>query len=224
MASSGVHRPSAGPSLGRRSFLGALGATVLAACTGGNGDGTSAATTLPLVDVGADPFTLGVASGDPLAGSVILWTRLVDGDLPGEGVPVGWTIAADESLDDVVGSGTVMADGALGHAVHVEATDLEPDTTYWYRFAVGDFESPVGRTRTLPPPDSSPESLRFAVASCADYQQGWFTPYPHLADEDLAFVFFLGDYIYEEPAIGLPTEVREHEGGETVTLADYRQR
>ena len=213
---------------GRRTFLGLMGATVLAACAGddGGGDGTSPTTARALVDLPADPFTLGVASGDPRPESVILWTRLVpEGEpLGDEGVPVAWELGTDEALGDVVASGTVLATVGLGHSIHVEAGDLDPDTTYWYRFEVGNFESPVGRTRTLPPTDSSPDRLRFATASCAEYQQGFFTPYPHLADEDVDLVLFLGDYIYEEPSLGLPDDVRAHEGGEPMTVPEYRAR
>ena len=228
MTTSGGNPPESSWAPGRRTFLGLMGATVLAACAGDDGGGeTSGPTTTPsLVDLPADPFTLGVASGDPLEDSVILWTRLVpEGeDLGEEPVAVAWEIAADEQIDDVVASGTVVAAADLGHSVHVDATGLDPDTDYWYRFRVANFDSTVGRTHTLPAVDSSPDRFRFGVATCAEYQQGYFTAYPHLADEDVDLVFFLGDYIYEEPALNLPDDVRAHEGGEPTTVPEYRSR
>ena len=78
----------------------------------------------------SDPFTLGVASGDPLADSVILWTRLLPADpLPDTDIEVTWEIARDAEFADVVGSGTALAVAALGHSVHVDATGLEPDAS-----------------------------------------------------------------------------------------------
>ena len=101
------------------------------------------------------PFTLGVASGDPLPDAVILWTRLAPEPLAGGGmpdvdVPVAWEIGMDEALTDVVASGTAIARPTLAHSVHVDATDLEPDTWYWYRFRVGEHTSPVGRDHPVP--------------------------------------------------------------------------
>jgi hypothetical protein len=75
---------------------------------------------------------------------------------------------------------------------------LEPSTYYWYRFKAGDEISPVGRTKTPPPYGAPLSSLKFAFASCADYQEGYFPAYRAIAEEeDLDIVFHLGDYIYE---------------------------
>src|SRR5438876_333838 len=102
-----------------------------------------------------DPFTLGVASGDPLPDGVVLWTRLAPDPLAGGGmamapVDVDWRVARDEAMTDVVRSGTYGATADLAHSVHVEVSGLEPDRVYWYRFRAGGAESPVGRTRTAP--------------------------------------------------------------------------
>ena len=108
-------------------------------------------------------FALGVASGDPLPDSVILWTRLVTdpqadgGGLPDQPLPVRWEVAADAEFTDVVASGDAVAEPALAHSVHVDASGLEPGTWYWYRFAVGERLSPVGRTRTAPAAGDDPE-------------------------------------------------------------------
>jgi len=175
-----------------------------------------------------DPFTLGVASGDPLPDAVLLWTRLAMDPLKGGGmgtapVDVQWTIARDEAMNDIVRTGKVSAIAELAHSVHVDVTDLEPDRGYWYRFRAGDRESPIGRTRTAPALVSSPQSLKFAFASCQNYTQGYYTAHAALAREDLNAVVFLGDYIYEGDARG--DRVRDYpRRGWAFTLADYRDR
>ena len=170
-------------------------------------------------------FTIGVASGDPLPNSVILWTRLVSdtldptGGIPAEPVPVAWEVATDEKFDSVVASGFEVAEPALGHSVHADASDLLPDTWYWYRFSVGDAQSPVARTRTMPADDATPDKLSLAFASCQEFNSGTYAAYGAMADDELDLVIFLGDYIYEvggglmEPKV--PQRVTE-------TLDDYR--
>jgi len=175
-----------------------------------------------------DPFTLGVASGDPDSTGVVLWTRLAprpldpDGGMPGGRVPVEWTVADDEGMRSVVQHGTATASPLLGHTVHVEVDGLEPDRWYWYRFRAGDAESPVGRTRTLPQPGAAPQQLRFAFASCQHFEAGLFTAYQQMAQDNLDLVCFLGDYIYEGP--GREGGVRRHVGPKLTTVDDYRVR
>jgi alkaline phosphatase D len=176
----------------------------------------------------ADPFSLGVASGDPSDTGVVLWTRLAPvplepgGGLPPEAIEVQWEVASDEAMRHVVRRGVAAATPQLGHSVHVEADGLEPDRWYWYRFRAGDAESRVGRTRTLPGPASMPDSLRFAFASCQHYEHGLFTAYEAMARDELDMVVHLGDYIYEYG--GVEGKVRRHAGGEITTLDDYRIR
>lgn len=175
----------------------------------------------------AYPFTLGVASGEPFPDSVVLWTRLAPDPLNGGGmisanVPVQWHIADNENMRRVIHSGTVMATPELGHSVHVEVEGLRPDRWYWYQFKVADEVSPIGRTRTAPGSGYRIDSFRFAFASCQDWQNGYFTAYKHMAEEDLDLVVHLGDYIYEYgPQPGGP---RQHNSPEIVTLSDYRNR
>jgi alkaline phosphatase D len=223
--------------LSRRRFLAALAASaVVGACSdsngGGSGGGSASArrstdTTGPLPRLDGPAFTLGVASGDPTPDSVILWTRLatdpVDGGgMPDADLPVVWELAGDERISDVVASGVATASPRLGHSVHVDAQGLDPARTYWYRFRVGDEESPVGRTRTAPAEDATPERLRFGFASCSHWQDGYWTAYPHLAEEDLDLVVFLGDYIYEgDPD---PEAVRVHNSPRVMDLEGYRNR
>jgi alkaline phosphatase D len=176
----------------------------------------------------ADPFSLGVASGDPDHLGVVLWTRLApkpldpDGGMDAGPVPVQWEVAEDEGMRQVVQGGTVTATPLLGHSVHVEVTGLNPDRWYWYRFRAGGADSPVGRTRTLPAPGAMPERLRFAFASCQHYEAGLYTAYAQMANDDLDLVIHLGDYIYEGP--GRDNGVRKHVGPKLATLADYRRR
>lgn len=195
--------------------------------TGGTGGETTGETTgTPLPALSGPPFTLGVASGDPLSDRVILWTRLAPDPLAGGGMPeiaypVRWEIAADPEFAEIVGSGEALAEPTFGHALHVDAEGLQPDTWYWYRFTVGEHQSPVGRARTLPAEGSQPERLRFASASCQRYTTGYYTAYAHLAAEELDLVLFLGDYIYENGDTG---PVRSHQGEECRALVDYRNR
>src|SRR4029453_2810338 len=81
--------------------------------------------------------------------------------------------------------GTVLAQPARAHTVHVEVDGLEPARTWWYRFRAAGVLSPVGRTRTLPAPGASLGRLALAVVSCQHYEHGYYTPYQHLAQEDL---------------------------------------
>lgn len=175
----------------------------------------------------AYPFTLGVASGSPRADGIVLWTRLAPEPLAGGGMPstsveLNWELARDESFRNIVRTGTATATPELGHSVHVEVTDLEPAHWYWYRFTAGDAVSPAGRTRTAPAPDVALERLRFAFASCQQYEQGYYAAHRHLAAEDLDLIVFLGDYIYES-SWGR-NHVRKHDSGEPYTLSEYRNR
>ena len=175
-----------------------------------------------------DPFTLGVASGYPRPGSVTLWTRLAPvGAAPGGGmapevVPVAWEIARDEAMKNVAASGTAYAAPEWAHAVHVEPAGLQPNRPYWYRFRAGEAQSPVGRTRTAPGPQSKPARLRFAFASCQQYEQGYYGAYRHMAADQPDLVLHLGDYIYES-SWGRD-HVRKHNTPEAVALDDYRAR
>jgi alkaline phosphatase D len=175
-----------------------------------------------------DPFKLGVASGDPSADGFVLWTRLalrpleIGGGMGSRAVNVLWEVAEDDRFSKIVRSGDAVALPELAHSVHVELAGLAPERPYWYRFRVGDFQSDPGRTRTAPTPGAATPRLRFGVASCSSYQDGYFTAYEHLLREDIDLLFHLGDYIYEgaSPA----TKLRKHLGPECTTLDGYRQR
>jgi alkaline phosphatase D len=180
------------------------------------------------------PFLLGIASGDPLPDSVILWTRLVRDahdarSMPARPVEVAWQVAHDERFRRVVRAGVAAARPELAHSVHVNACGLEPGREYFYRFRAAGRISPVGRTRTAPAPWADPARLRLGIVNCQDFQNGYWPAYWGLADEDLDVVFHLGDYIYEyDPHSRFPD--RNHTAPDTpgldqlLTLDDYRNR
>jgi alkaline phosphatase D len=174
----------------------------------------------------SDPFTLGVASGDPASDGVVLWTRLAPEPLNGGGisepVDVTWEVGDDAGMRKIVRQGRVTAAPAAAHSVHVEVEGLDPDRWYWYRFHAADATSPIGRTKTLPRGGADVNRLRFAFASCQHYETGFFTAHRHMSTEDLDLVFHLGDYIYEGP--GRDNQVRRHHGPELTTLQHYRER
>jgi len=183
----------------------------------------------PIFD--AYPFALGVASGDPAPDGVVLWTRLAPAPLEGGGMPmadveVDWEIARDPRFQSIAQRGTAIARPEIGHSVHVEVEGLEPSRDYWYRFRAGDEVSRVGRTKTAPPAGAAVDRLRFAVCGCNNYEQGWFTAFRRIAEEQFDFVFHTGDYIYEARATGGRSDaaVRQHNGREPYTLVDYRNR
>lgn len=236
--------------LHRRRFLGLLaagtGAAVLGACSSSGSDGATAtssattagkattttattSTTAPAADgIDSDPFLLGVASGDPLPTSVILWTKLatelVDpsgrGGMGTKDHAVRWEVAADKAFTSVVASGVEPAAAEFGHSVHVDVQDLEPDTWYWYRFTIGSYTSPVARTRTTPATTAKVDQLKLAFASCQLRTAGHWTAYDHLVDDEPDVVFFLGDYIYEYP--GGEGDLKLPLDDEPQSLADYR--
>ncbi|MFE5571295.1 alkaline phosphatase D family protein [Amycolatopsis japonica] len=222
--------PSLPHPLSRRRFLG-YGSAGAAAVLLGTG-AWNAAGAMPLARGAGDPFTLGVASGDPLPGGVVLWTRLAPkpyeadgfGGMPRTPVRVEYEVSLDERFRAVVRRGSVVATPELGHSVHPEVHGLAPDHEYFYRFRTGGVISPVGRTRTAPVAWSSPRELNFAFASCQNWEAGHFTAYDHMAAEDLDLVVHLGDYLYESgvTGVGRGTPVGSQFKGETFDLARYR--
>lgn len=192
--------PSADTS--RREFLAAVGGvTALAALAQVPGAGTAVAAPRPWGR--KYPFTMSIASGDPTPRGVVLWTRLApepftaDGGMPSRPVPVEWQVARDPRMRDVVRAGTAVALPQLAHSVHVEVDGLEPDRVYYYRFRHGGDVTEIGRTRTAPERRARVQDLSFAFASCQRWSDGFYSPYWHMAKEDLDFVVHLGDYIYE---------------------------
>ena len=216
------------PLLSRRRAL-QLGAVAGAGLAGVAVSGPAAAAP------GRPAFGHGVASGDPLPGSVILWTRVTPTPeaVPGSGVgpvvSVTWEVATDETFRAIVGRGSARTGPDRDHTVKVDVGGLAPATAYWYRFRCQGVVSPVGRTRTTPAPGAAVSRLRMAVVSCANWQAGYFSAYRHLAARgDLDLVLHLGDYLYEYAPGEYQARavvVRPHDPPEEMTvLADYRRR
>ena len=210
----------------RRVFLQGAGAAGL----------TAAAGRLTAQTIKHNPFGLGVASGSPAVDGFVLWTRLI---APAAGEPlsnapilVRWELAGDAGFRRIVQRGSTLAEPAFAHSVHVEISGLAGTTGrsssmtgaaphYWYRFMTGSAVSATGRTRTLPP-RSSDAPLKLALASCQNYEHGYFSAYRHLAREELDLVLFVGDYIYEYGMT--PNRVRQHNSATCLTVDDYRAR
>lgn len=198
--------------------------------------GTVAVSALPLAACGGDggpntnvqvSYAHGVASGDPLADRVILWTRITSSSK--DDVEVGWSIAEDSGFTKVVASGVVTTGAAKDYTVKVDATGLAPNRSYYYRFRAHEVDSPVGRTKTLP--TGSVTQARFAVFSCSNYPAGYFNVYAEAAKlDDVDVALHLGDYIYEYAASGYASSDAAAMGrtsqpaNEIVTLSDYRRR
>ncbi|MCA0399767.1 MAG: alkaline phosphatase D family protein [Proteobacteria bacterium] len=184
----------------------------------------------------ADPFSLGVASGDPAADGFVIWTRLAPaplktaGGMPPVAVEVAWELAADEAFLKPVRSGKAIAKPAMAHAIHVEIGGLETGREYFYRFSIEGIRSPVGRAKTFPVP-SAAASIRFVSAGCQRYEDGFFTAWRAIAQERPDFVAHYGDYIYEYKAIkpdaSRPVPIARDMPGmpeKCLTLNDFRQR
>ncbi len=183
------------------------------------------------------PFQLGVASGDPSPDGFVIWTRLapepfeIGYGMPMAPVAVDWEVGDAANMKTIVAKGSTIAPPELGHAVHVEVAGLQPNRDYWYRFTVGRERSAVGRARTTPALGATLDRVRFAVSGCQNYEQGFYTAYRRLAEDNPDFVFCYGDYIYEgrasrvyNSAKGPVENPRQHFGDEIYTLDDYRRR
>ena len=171
-------------------------------------------------------FNFGVASGDPLADKVILWTHA---KFPSSDAAVALTyqVATDAAFTQVVSSGMATATTSTGFTAKVDASGLKAGTAYFYRFSQDANHSPVGRTRTLP---QTADSLKLAVMSCTNFPAGFFNVYAEVAKSDAEFALHLGDYIYEYAANGYASSAAATLGrvslpaNELLTLADYRAR
>jgi alkaline phosphatase D len=218
--------------IGRRAVLGASGTVALAVAAGTLSAGRARADER----FSDNPFTLGVASGDPWPDGFVLWTRLAPhplapdgfGGMPSHSVDVRWEIATDERFRKVVRRGKTRAVAELAHSVHVEVSGLLPGREYFYRFRAGNALSPTGRTRTAPSPRSRPKDLKFAFVSCQAWFEGFYTAYRHLSEEDVDLVLHVGDYIYENPIDAMGgvrnTPVAAELRPEPMNLTQYRNR
>ena len=172
-------------------------------------------------------FNHGIASGDPLTDAIILWTRITPSS-DGE-ITVSWEIAIDQAFTQLVNTGNTTTSAARDYTIKVDAIGLSASTTYYYRFISNGTTSSIGTTKTLP--DGSPDSVKLAVLSCANYPAGFFNVYNLAAQQDdLDAILHLGDYIYEygrgeygsDNAETLDRQVLP--ATEIFSLSDYRTR
>ncbi|MBI1393196.1 MAG: alkaline phosphatase [Alphaproteobacteria bacterium] len=178
---------------------------------------------------GNDVFRHGVASGDPDASSVVIWTRVTPPDPASGQTEVRWEVATDETFSTVISAGVTLTGKSRDWTAKAVARALPPGSVCYYRFAAFGASSPVGRAKTLP---SGPVNLaRFAVVSCSNYPFGYFNVYDQIARrDDLDAILHLGDYLYEYDTGGYGGAIGEQLGrihaptNELVTLTDYRTR
>ncbi|QLE97615.1 alkaline phosphatase D family protein [Neptunomonas phycophila] len=176
-------------------------------------------------------FAHGVASGDPLADKVIIWTRITPRDADVERVTVHWEVSTDSDFADLIHQGSTTTSIDRDFTVKVDIQNLSPDTRYYYRFICNDKISPEGVMKTLPV--GSIDRVKMAVFSCANYPAGFFHAYAEAASrKDIDVAVHLGDYLYEYPMGGYATEdaqaigraLPDDNNTELFSLADYRKR
>ncbi len=204
------------------SLLPLLGSNLIG-CSDNNNNGQSPPPEVPAI---AAEFLHGVASGDPLSDRVIIWTRVTP-ESEGQ-VIVAWEIALDEQFSSIVNSGEGTTDASVDYTVKVDVDGLDANTSYYYRFTVGERTSATAKTKTAP--TGATAEAAFAVVSCANYPAGFFNVYRELANQEFDAVLHLGDYLYEYGQGGYATERAEEfdrvpqPSHEMLTLEDYRTR
>jgi alkaline phosphatase D len=218
----------------RRVLLGGLAAVTATAASAALPSWANARTTAAAPAI-HDPFQLGVASGDPLPDSVVLWTRLAPaplnadgfGGMPDATYAVDWEIANDAAFGSIVQSGSVSAVRAAAHSVHIEPAGLQPAREYFYRFKTSGYISPVGRTRTAPAAGAAVNQLKYCFTSCQHWEEGYYHAYKGVVADDPDLVLFLGDYIYEKKSGRAAAERNPRSlavADDATTLAIYRAR
>lgn len=228
--------------LNRRDFLRySLSAGVVVWAGTGAGPGISEAEAADLFRVRRIKpavFPQSVASGDPQKDGIVLWTRLRS--LP-RGNRVAWEISRDNTFRRPVLRGTARTNASKDNTIKVQLNrrrELKPFTTYYYRFIYNGNASRTGRFKTLPAPNADVDRIRFGYISCQDYTNGYYTALSHLSEENIDYVFHLGDYIYETvPPPGgnafqgggperrqftFPQDKSGDDGFEATSLRDYR--
>ena len=151
-----------------------------------------------------EAYPHGVASGDPDATSVILWTRRAP-EAGASSYRLAVEVATDPAFAHIVAHGATRVDASTDWTCRFLAAGLRPANEYWYRFTdETGAGSRVGRTLTAPA-ENDGRPFRFAFVSCQDVTQGACNAYRRMIHEDeaaapedrLGFVLHLGDFIYE---------------------------
>lgn len=178
--------------------------------------------------LGATGFTHNVASGEPAADAMLLWTRYVPA-IDTNVIRLEVELALDPDFTKVVSGGAVRTGPYRDWTAKVTVDGLKPGTVYWYRFIAPDgAKSPVGRTKTLP--QGPVNRFGLAVFSCSNLPYGWFNAYAHAAArQDLDLWLHTGDYIYEYGSASikeadLVARRLPEPSTEILAIADYRLR
>jgi alkaline phosphatase D len=183
--------------------------------------------TVQSTDAARSIFPQSVASGEPQPQGITLWTRIV-APQPAL-IQASFEISADPEFGAIALRGISQTDASKDYTLKavVNSPHLQPSTTYYYRFIYQGTASRTGRFKTLPASTSEVNRIRFAYISCQDYTNGYYNVHRFLAEEDIDFVVFLGDYIYE--SVGDPSFQRgirklQLPSGQPLaaTLEDYR--
>ena len=171
------------------------------------------------------PFYHGVASGDPTANSLLIWTRITP-DKPTKSILVRWEVSMDDQFSQLVAQGSAEAMRDNDYTIKLRVEDLVPGTNYFYRFLSEGVSSSVGRTKTAASGRSA--ELKFAVISCSNFEAGYYNALARISEiPDLDAVIHLGDYIYEygPDVYGDKSLNRKHlPKSEIISLNDYRTR
>ncbi|MGB3724448.1 MAG: alkaline phosphatase D family protein [Glaciecola sp.] len=176
-------------------------------------------------------FSHGVASGDPQATAVILWTRALPLQDADQSVAINWEISSDSAFTKIVRTGQASTNKQSDYTVKIDVQGLQQNSAYYYRFIAANGSSRIGRAKTLP--SGNVEHVKMAVVSCSNYPAGYFNAYAHAAkDNALDIVLHLGDYIYEYDMNGYATEnatkigraLAHDNNTELFVLDDYRKR
>lgn len=174
-------------------------------------------------------FDHGVASGDPLSDRVILWSRVTPKHENDCEIRVFWEVSIDPNFSSLAHAGSALISAATDFTIKVDALNLLPNKTYYYRFSTVNSRSRVGTTKTLPV--GSVDKVRFIALSCSNYSAGYFHVYADVAQQaEVDVALHLGDYIYEHARGEYASEDAEALGrlvqpsGELISLSDYRTR
>ena len=188
----------------------AASGAALTACGGSDGPADNG---LALAS-GAWKFPQSVASGDPRADSILLWTRAVPAAADNvAAVPAGADTAIRLVVTAIDNSAALGGNAALGGAtvadvrlplqtqydntIRHKLTGLTAGTVYYYQFIAGDNRSNVGRFKTAPAADADVAQLQFVYMTCQDWSVNHWGAMTSIAAEQVDFIVHLGDYIYE---------------------------
>lgn len=191
-------------------------------------------------------FPQGVASGDPRADSIMLWTRaepLPGTEVTNTPVPLLLQLSENESFERIVAQKLLATTAETDYTVRAFVDGLRSGTTLYYRFLGGQgAASRTGRTQTAPARDAAAD-VNLAFVSCQSFEQGYYGSWARMiaddieteGDKQIDFVLHLGDFIYERSwhkrqdgtpqsryVPDFPDGARNEINRHAISLADYR--